>query len=180
MTLSAETYRRLWKESVSQNRDIAELVKEYENKSKEKHQSKEPRKNKHEESDLQRECVDWFRTYYSDIAFNLFHPNNEPFFGGGGKTKKQQQISGYLAKTIGVTSGVADLILLVPSNDGVYHGLCIELKSKKGVQRDSQKSWQKCVENQGYRYVIVKDLASFKTIIQEHVGISTLYKNLKT
>lgn len=128
---------------------------------------KEKRRNNHKETDLQRDCVSWFRTVYPKYALNLFHPNNEPYFGNG-KTKEQQQRSGYLAKTIGVTSGVADLILLVPNKS--YHGLCIELKWENGKQRDTQKIWQNAVECLGYKYEIVRTIFEFKRLITEYIN----------
>lgn len=121
----------------------------------------------HPEEDLQRECVAWFRESYPDIAPLLFHPNNEPFFGGWGKTEEQKRRRGQRAKNMGVTPGVADLILLFPS--GPYHGLCIEMKTKTGTQKETQKSWQKIVEAHGYLYVVIRCKEAFKDLIRKYV-----------
>lgn len=166
--MKAEEYQQILQRS---NRDGISFFDAYKKfkaeKAENEEETKRKRCNKHEEANLQRECVTWFRSVYPKYALNLFHPNNEPFFGGSGKTKEQQARSGYLAKTIGVTSGVADLILLLPNTR--YHGLCIELKTEKGKQRDTQKTWQDAVESVGYRYVIIRNIFEFKREIVEYL-----------
>lgn len=165
--MDAETFRMLMKKSATDGVPLADLIKQH-NANKNVLHDKPRRKNRHEESNLQRECVSWLRSVYPKYALNLFHPNNEPFFGGAGKTEEQKAFSGYLAKSIGVTSGVADLIFLVPN--ATYHGLCIELKTEKGKQRESQKIWQAAVESVGYKYVIVRNIFEFKRIIIEYMN----------
>lgn len=122
----------------------------------------------HPEEDLQRECVQWFRDSYPELAPLLFHPNNEPFFGGRGKTEQQKAIAGARAKRIGVVPGVADLILMMPNN--CHHALAIEMKTISGRQSDTQKHWQKAVEAQGYRYEVVRSLDRFKEIMVYYIG----------
>ncbi len=63
----------------------------------------------HRESDLQIRCVKWFRITYPAFAFLLEHPHNE----GNGFNRIQQAI----ANAEGVTKGVADLILHIPTQD---------------------------------------------------------------
>lgn len=126
----------------------------------------------HPEEDLQRACVSWFRERYPELAPLLFHPNNEPFFGGSGKTDAQRRIAGARAKSIGVTPGVADLVLLYPAGD--VHALCIEMKTRDGRQSEAQKAWQQCVTRQGYRYEVVRSLQAFQALIREHTGIEPL------
>lgn len=170
--MDASTYRMLLAKSAKEGITLSEAIKQFNQQRTERPTNvpapvKTRRRNKHEETNLQRECVAWFRSVYPKYAINLFHPNNEPFFGGAGKSKEQQQFSGYLAKTIGVTSGVADLILLVPNAE--YHGLCIELKWEKGKQRDSQKVWQTAVESVGYKYCVIRNIFEFKRTIIEYL-----------
>ena len=168
--MNAETYRMLLSKCSKEGISLSDAIKQYNNTKLVADDSPTPVKKriKHEETDLQRECVAWFRTIYPKYSLNLFHPNNEPFFGGAGKTKEQQQRSGYLAKTIGVTSGVADLILLVPNDK--HHGLCLELKTEKGKQRETQRWWQIAVENVGYRYEIIRNIFEFKRVITEYLN----------
>lgn len=124
----------------------------------------------HEEEDIQRRCVRWFRAAYPEIASLLFHPNNEPFFGGIGKTEMQKAKAGARAKAMGVTTGVADLILLVHEHwptayNGGSHALCIEMKTMKGRPSDSQKKWKEYAELSGNKYVICRSEEEFEQII---------------
>ena len=67
-------------------------------------------------------------------------------------------------KAEGVTSGVSDLLLLVPKRE--YHGLCVEVKTPVGRQSDNQKNWQRIIEAQGYRYEIVRSLDEFAELLR--------------
>jgi hypothetical protein len=69
----------------------------------------------------------------------------------------------YCCKTIKVSvSGFPDLIML-------KNGVClfVEFKTIKGVQSELQKYQQKLLENQGFKYFLVRDLKNFKNIIIE-------------
>ncbi|PWB07008.1 nuclease, partial [Paramuribaculum intestinale] len=83
---------------------------------------------------------------------------------GGGRNKREAGI----LKAEGVTAGVADAILLKPS--GGYASLCVEFKTKKGSQRQTQKEWQKAAEANGNKYVIVRSFDDFKREITEYLG----------
>lgn len=106
---------------------------------------------RHEESSLQIDCVDWFRRTYPQCARLLFAVPN-----GG----RRSAATGRILKAEGVVAGVADLILFVAHRG--YHALCIEMKTDKGRQRDTQKAWQHDVEAQGYKYIICRSLDDFK------------------
>lgn len=71
-------------------------------------------------------------------------------------------------KAEGVTAGVADLLLLVPTDR--HHGLCVEMKTAKGRQRDSQRAWQAEVEAQGYKYVICRSFDDFRAEIRGYLS----------
>lgn len=103
-------------------------------------------------------CVKWFRYQYPRLATLLFAVPN-----GG----RRDATTGRIMKAEGVVPGVADLLLLIPS--GEYHGLCIEMKTEKGRQQDTQKLWQKRVEEQGYLYKIVRSFEEFKNLIEGYV-----------
>ena len=104
----------------------------------------------HEEELLQTMCVNWFKTNYSHLTKLLVHVANE---------RRCSIQRGALLRGMGVTPGVADLILFVARQG--FHGLCIEMKTPKGRQRDTQKDWQQQVEAQGYKYIIVRDFRDF-------------------
>ena len=126
---------------------------------------------RHAESEIQQVCVFWFRHQYPQYALNLFAVPN-----GGGRSALEAAIM----KGEGVTAGVADVLLLVPS--GEYHGLCIEFKKKayKYVgekvklvvtnQSAPQKEWQKAVEPVGYKYVVVRSLQEFIELINNYLA----------
>ena len=116
----------------------------------------------HEESALQRQCVAWFRIQYPKYALNLFAVGN-----GGVRSAKEAAIM----KGEGVTAGVSDLILLLPSGDGKYHGLCIEMKTtdKNSGQTDKQIEWQQAVERAGYKYVVCRTFEEFQKIIIDYL-----------
>lgn len=113
----------------------------------------------HNESLIQKQCVTWFRLQYADIALLLFAVPN-----GGGRSR----IEAAIMKGEGVTAGVADLLLLHPNSD--HHGLCIEMKTAKGKQQDSQKRFQRKVEAYGYRYEIVRSLDEFMNVIRDYLS----------
>lgn len=111
-----------------------------------------------DESRLQRACVKWFRLRYHRFAPLLFAVPN----GGARDT-----ITGARLKAEGVVPGVADLILLLPR--GGAHALCIELKTPKGRQRDTQRAWQDAVTGQGYAYVICRSLDAFVALVSGYI-----------
>ena len=71
-------------------------------------------------------------------------------------------------KAEGVTSGVADLLLLVARHG--FHGLCIEVKTLVGRQSENQKAWQKVIEAQGYKYEIVRSLDDFAELVRWYIN----------
>ena len=114
---------------------------------------------RHIESNTQIACVRWFRFQFPDMARSLFSVPN-----GGARDR----ITGAIMKAEGVVAGVADLILLIPN--GNHHGLCIEMKTKRGYQSDSQKEWEKEVNSHGYDYAVVRSLEEFQKVIWEYMN----------
>lgn len=109
-----------------------------------------------EEHRIQCAIVKWF--YYAYPAYRggcLFAVPN----GGHRNIQTARNL-----KAEGVTSGVSDLLLLVPKRE--YHGLCIEVKTPVGRQSENQKNWQRIIEAQGYRYEIVRSLDEFAELVR--------------
>lgn len=104
----------------------------------------------HNESNLQKSCVRWFRLQYPKLASLLFAVPN-----GGARNA----VTGAILKAEGVTKGVADLLLLVPTKH--HHALCVEMKTPKGRQSQAQKDWQKAVTDQGYCYIVCRSAEEF-------------------
>lgn len=117
---------------------------------------------RHEESNIQRMCVSWFRMQYPKLAPLLFAVPN-----GGARSR----ITGAMLKAEGVVPGVADLLLLVPRYDAQYYGLCVEVKTAVGKQSPAQRVWQQAVEEQGYRYEIVRSVEEFISTIKRHLSL---------
>ena len=103
-------------------------------------------------------CVQWFRLEYPQLATLLFAVPN-----GTNKSKTARM----RFKAEGLTAGVSDLLLLVPK--GIYHGLCIEMKSKTGRQSKEQRAWQKKVTEQGYLYLLCRSFDEFHSGIQKYL-----------
>ena len=129
-----------------------------------------------EESELQTECLGWFNTHFPERKGLFFSIPN-----GANVAKSNRE---RLVRE-GMTSGVADTLLTIPSFDGRYHCLGIEFKkktfrtkkSKSGYtlseghtnQSPEQKEWQRNFEAAGNRYEVVWDKEQFKSIILEHM-----------
>lgn len=116
------------------------------------------RKPRNEEHALQCACVRWFRAKYPRLKDNLFAVPN-----GG----RRDAITGAKLKEEGVTAGVSDLILL--KSNRFYGALCIEMKTPKGRQQDTQKLWQQAVEQGGAKYVVCRSLDDFIREISQYL-----------
>lgn len=118
-------------------------------------------RNKDKEHRLQVACVTWFHYQYQTMKGLLFAVPN-----GG---RRDERTAAKL-KAEGVVAGVSDLILLYPSKE--WHGLCIEMKTeeKGSGQSESQKAWQKKVEERGYRYEVVRTKEQFMELIKTYIG----------
>lgn len=117
---------------------------------------------RHIESQIQQNCVTWFRLQYPKIGRLLFAVPN-----GGARNAREAAIM----KGEGVTAGVADLILLLPS--GAYSSLCIEFKttSKSSRQTPTQKEWQALAEANGNKYVVCRSIEDFQREIREYLPL---------
>lgn len=113
---------------------------------------------RHEEDNLQINCVKWFSLQYPKLALLLHHSPN-----GGRRTATEAA----RFKQMGTRQGFPDLILLFPN--ARYHGLFMEMKSKKGYQRPSQKRYQQAVEAMGYRYEIVRTIEGFIDCVRRYL-----------
>lgn len=107
------------------------------------------------ESELQKNCVKWFRYQYPKLALMLFAVPN-----GGSRNA----IEAIRLKAEGVTPGVADLLLTIPR--GRFGCLGIELKYEKNKQSDNQEIWQSEFEANGNKYVLCNNFDDFKQTIE--------------
>lgn len=112
-----------------------------------------------QEASLQIVCVRWFNLRYPQYHTALFHVPN----GGSRKSARE----GYNMKLQGVVAGVADLLLLI-SRKG-FGCLCIEMKTPKGKQQESQRAFEMCMRKVGNQYVICRSLEEFMNAINSYL-----------
>lgn len=114
---------------------------------------------RHNESNLQIECVKWFRYQYPQYRLNLFSVPN------GGHRRIETAI---WMQREGQVSGVSDLILMVPTIQ--YSAFFIEMKIKPNKQSKAQKEFQLAVEKfPHYKYSIIYEFEQFKKEITEYL-----------
>ena len=111
-----------------------------------------------EEHRIQCSCVNWFRYQYPRYSLNLFAVPN------GGRRDK---VTAGKLKAEGVVAGVSDLILALRTDE--FGALFIEMKTEKGRQSESQKEWQRKIEQDGYKYVVCHSLEEFITEINNYI-----------
>lgn len=131
----------------------------------------------HEESNLQKQCVAWFRAQYPQYAMLLIHPINE----GSGHTPTDRMRQG-IHKAEGAVAGVPDLLFFMPCEYREptpsvcfvrvtgYNDLGIELKTSKGKQSQGQKNFQTMFEAAGYKYIVTRSFEEFKEEINDYIG----------
>ena len=71
-------------------------------------------------------------------------------------------------KAEGLKPGVPDLCLPVARHG--YHGLYVEMKSKKGRVQKSQRWWLEQLNAQGYKAVVCYGFAQAVDVITEYLG----------
>jgi len=128
-----------------------------------------------EEDNLQIAAMRYIRLQYSDAI--SFHVRNEGIRG----SRAQQMAYGSKSKKMGVLSGVSDIIILEPK--GIYHGLLIELKSKKGRIQPSQTLFLDRAKAKNYMTAICRTFDEVQECVDEYMYqrcehyFSTFYDN---
>lgn len=110
------------------------------------------------ESQIQKDCVRWFRHRYESI---------EPLFFSVANGGARNVWTAKIMKDEGVRAGVADLILLIPRHG--FAGLLVEMKTPDGKQSDSQKTFERLVTQYKYKYVVVRDLPTFQQLMMWYI-----------
>lgn len=106
-----------------------------------------------EELALQAECFQWHWNKFSSER-GLLHANNN---------NSHNSIKGNMNKAIGVVAGVADL-----EYNKAGSTVFIEMKTPTGTQQPKQRAFQVQVESEGFRYVIIRSLIEFQTLIKQY------------
>lgn len=135
------------------------LIKAAQNK-----KEKNKKKRNNEEHELQKVCVNWFRTKYKRYRRLLFAiPNGARLYGDA----KQRAIQWKKLEAEGAVPGAADLFLSVPSGD--LNGLYIEMKTPSGTQSDTQKDFELDVVNVGYGYAMPRSFKEFEQVVESYL-----------
>ncbi|MBF1567017.1 MAG: VRR-NUC domain-containing protein [Prevotella salivae] len=118
------------------------------------------RKPSHEEDRLQITCRVWFDLQHKDLSILLHHSPNEGLL-------VKRASDGAKRKAMGVRAGFPDFIFL--KSNRFYPYLAIELKTQKGKQSEHQIAYQKAIEANGGKYVVVRSLEEFMSEINEYL-----------
>lgn len=110
------------------------------------------------ESQIQKDCVKWFRSRYQEI---------EPLFFAVANGGARNAWTAKIMKDEGVRAGVADLILLIPRHG--FACLCIEMKTPDGKQSDNQKVFEKMCKQYRNKYVVCHSLPEFQEVVMEYL-----------
>ena len=106
------------------------------------------------EGRIQSSCV--------QIAWNEYPETRGLYYAVPNENSRDNSNSatGAIRKSMGVLAGVADTQLAMAR--GGYFGLYIEFKSEVGRQRKEQVEFQQRVEQQGYKYVVVRSVEEWR------------------
>lgn len=103
------------------------------------------------EENLQRACVDFTHLAYPDLIFFAV-PNQKG-------TRKGYEMA--ILKTLGVQSGVADLVFCLPGG----RFAAIEMKAPKGRTSDDQDAWLYGVEQSGGLSAVARSVEAYSLIL---------------
>ena len=106
------------------------------------------------ESKIQQQIVMWYR---NNFCLKHHEPRHLIF---SVPNESKSKIETLQKKSIGMLSGVSDLIIVKP-NEVIF----VEVKTEIGVQSKSQKIFQKAIELLGFKYFLVRSLKEFQKII---------------
>lgn len=108
------------------------------------------------ESAIQQSIVNYFHNNYC-----LKHHNPRCcIFSCPNELAGNNKITTIKAKTTGLMPGVSDLIVVTPEEV-----IFCEVKTEIGRQSDRQKEFEQIVSDMGYRYILVRSLEQFKSLI---------------
>lgn len=116
-------------------------------------------RNRLSEHDLQRSCVNWFRYQYPYLRHLLFAVPN----GGYRNAREAPRL-----KEEGVSPGVADLILLLPS--GEFNTLNIEMKVGRNNQSEHQLLYERFCTTAGNQYIVCRSAEEFKSTVSAYIA----------
>ena len=114
-----------------------------------------------EEAKIQSQCYKWFTNNYCLKT----HQKRGIMFSVPNELAGRNKISTILAKSTGLTSGVADTIVILPNSKILF----VEFKTKKGRQSESQKEFEMRITNLNLDYFIIRSFEEFKNLINNYI-----------
>lgn len=82
---------------------------------------------------------------------------------GNNKIRSMQMVS------MGLRSGVSDLIVFLPLQTKPDKIIFVEVKAPKGRQSPNQKKFEKKMNEFGYNYFLVYSVGDMKKIVENHI-----------
>lgn len=107
------------------------------------------------EDRIQKKCVAWARGQ----GIMLLHVPNQ--------LASKSAAHGAILKDMGVTAGVADLLILSRCRDPMVRGLAIEMKAPGAAVPPHQRHWAHDATEQGWSCHVVRSLADFQRVCKE-------------
>ncbi len=113
----------------------------------------------HNESNEQIAAMDWLRAQHPKIALHTLHIGNE---------RKATYYAGYIMKRMGVLRGASDIFMAWPS--GGFHGLFVEVKSKRGRPSPDQLAFIERMRSVGYKAEVCYGAEEVINTMQQYIG----------
>jgi len=115
------------------------------------------------EDQLQQSIYIWFHNTFPEkrglLCYNLNNSKNK--------------IDGNLNRSKGLQAGRSDLVYYRKGR-----AYMIELKTESGSQEPAQKKWESLIKSEGFIYVIIRDLPSFKAFIKKVDDLDNHYQSV--
>ena len=119
------------------------------------------------EHEIQKSVIAWWLQQYRLYKLPRFAlaaiPNAQILMGSA---RNPNAVMGYL-HTEGFRDGAPDLFLFAPS--ALYHGLAIEMKTRRGIVSPEQKEWIEYLNASGYQAVICRSADHAITTIKSYL-----------
>ena len=113
---------------------------------------------RHEEDNLQRNCVRWFDIQHPGIKLLLHHSPNEGY---------RSEREGARNRDLGTRRGFPDLILL--KSNGTYDYCAIEMKTESGRLTAEQKDYRDAIGQSGGCYIVIRGLTDFVAAVNDYL-----------
>lgn len=104
------------------------------------------------EERIQNQCYTWFHNTFPELRGLLNYNHNNP----------KNRIDGARQRSLGLQKGRSDMVFYY-----MDRAVMIEFKTLTGKQQEVQKVWEDRVRSQGFQYHVIRDLETFKALIND-------------